>query len=187
MLIKIKMLAPWKKSYHQHRQHIKNYRHYFADKGLSSQSYGFSSMHVWMWELGYKHSWVPKNWCFQIVVLKTPESPLDCKEIKPVHPKGNQHWVFIGRTEVPILWLLDAKRWVVGKDPDAGKDWGQEEKRSSEGEMVGWHHWLNGHEFKQTLGDGEEQGSLARCSIWGRQKSAMAEWVKTTNALTSSS
>ena len=108
-------------------------RHYFANKGLSSQGYGFSSSHVWMWELDYKESWAPKNWCFWTVVLaKTLESPLDCKEIQPVHPKGDQSWVYIGRTDVegetPILWPPDVKNWLIGKDPDAGRDWGQEEK-----------------------------------------------------------
>ena len=108
-------------------------RHYFANKGLSSQSYGFSSSHVWMWELGYKESWVLKNWCFWTVVLEKPlESPLDSKEIQPVHPKGNQSWIFIGRTdaeaETPILWPLDAKNWLIWKDPDAGQDWRQKEK-----------------------------------------------------------
>ena len=126
-------------------------RHYFANKGLSSQSYGFSSSHEWMWELDHKERWVPKNWCFWIVVLeKTLESPLDCKEIQPVHPKGNQSWIFIGRTdaeaETPILWSPDANSWLIWKDPDAGKDWGQEEKGTTEVEMVGWHHQLNGHE-----------------------------------------
>ena len=127
-------------------------RDYFANKGLHSQSYGFSSSHVWMWELDHKEGWVPKNWCFWTVVLeKTLESPLDCKEIKPVNPKGNQPWVFIGRTdgeaEAPILWPPDAKNWLIWKDPDAGKDWRQEEKGMREDEMVVWHHWLNGHEF----------------------------------------
>ena len=160
------MLAPWKKSYDQPRQHIKKQRHHFADKGLSSQSYGFSSNHVWMWELDYNESWVLKNWCFSTVVLeKTLESPLDCKEIQPVHRKGNQSWIFIERTDVeveaPILWPPDAKDWLTGKEPDAGKDWGQEEKGSRKDEMVGWHHRLDGHEFEQVLGVGDGQGSLA--------------------------
>jgi len=128
-------------------------RHYVADKGLSSQSYGFSSSHVWMWELDYKERWVPKNWCFWTVMLEnTLENPLDCKEIQPVHPKGNQSWIFIGRTdaetETPILWPPDMKNWLFGKDPDAGKEWRQEEKGTTEDEMVGWHHQLDGHEFK---------------------------------------
>ena len=135
------MLAPWKKSYDQPRQHIKKQRHYFADKGLSSQSYGFSSGHVWMWELDHKESWAPKNWCFWTVVLeKTTESPLDCKEFKPVNPKGNQSWISIGRTdaetEVLILWPPDAKNWLIWKDPDAGKDWRQEEKGKTEDECL---------------------------------------------------
>ena len=147
------MLAPWKKSYDQPRQHIKKERHYFVSKGPSSQSYGFSSGHVWMWELDYKEGWVPKNGCFWSVVLeKTLESPLNCKEIQPVHPKGNQSWIFTGRTdaeaEAPILWPPDEKNWLIGKDLDAGKDWRLEEKGMTEDEMVGWHHWLNGNEFE---------------------------------------
>ena len=134
------------------RQHIKKQRHYFADKGPSIQSYGFSSSQVWMWELDYKESWV-LNWCFWTVVLeKTLESPLDCKEIQPVHPKGNQSWISIGRIDVevetPILWPPDAKSWLMWKDPDAGKDWRWEEKGTTEDEMVGWYHWLNGHELE---------------------------------------
>ena len=115
------------------------------------QGYGFSSSHVWIWELDYKESWVLKNWCFWTVVLeKTLVSPLDCKELQPVHPKGNQSWIFTGRTdaETPILWLPDVKNWLIGKDPDAGKDWRQEEKGTIEDEMIGWHHQLNGHEFE---------------------------------------
>ena len=128
-------------------------RHYFAYKGLSSQSYGFSGTHVWTWELDHKESWVPKNWCFWTVVLeKTLESLLDCKEIQPVHPKGYQPWMFIGRTdaeaETPILWPPDVKSWLIDKDPDAGKDWGWEEKGTTEDEMVGWHHRLDGHKFE---------------------------------------
>ena len=126
--------------------------HYFANKGPSSQGYGFSSGHVWMWELDYKEGWEPKNWCFWTVVLeKTLESPLDCKEIQPVHPK-DQSWVFIGRTDIeaeaPILWAPDAKSWLIWKDSAAGKDWGQEEKGMTEDEMVRWHHWLSGDEFE---------------------------------------
>ena len=147
-------LAPWKKSYDQPRQHIKKQRHYLANKDPSTQSYGFSNSHVWMWKLDYKESWAPKNWCFWTVVLKkTLESPLGCKEIKPVHPKGNHYWIFIGRTdaeaETSILWPPDSKNWLTGKDPDAGKDWRQEEKGMTEDEMFGWHHRLNGHEFEQ--------------------------------------
>ena len=153
-------------------------------KGPSSQSYGFSSSHVWMWELDYKESWAPKHWCLWTVVLeKTLESPLDCKEVQPVHPKGNQSWIFIGRTdavaETPIIWPPDVKNWLIWKDPDAGKDWRSEEKGSTEDEIVGWHHRLNGHEFEQAPGDGEGQGSLACCSPWGRKESTrLSDWTE---------
>ena len=141
----IKTLTPWKEYYDHLRQHIKKQRYYFANKGPSSQGYSFSSGHVWMRELDCEESWVPKNWYFWTVVLeKTLESPLDCKEIQPVHPKGDQSWVFIGRTDVeaetPILWPPHAKSWLIRKDPDAGRDWGQEEKGMTEDEMAGWHH-----------------------------------------------
>ena len=134
-----------------------------------SQGYGFSSSHVWMWELDYKESWAPKNWWFWTVVLeKTFESPLDCKDIKPVNPKGNQAWIFTGRTnakaDAPILWPSDAKCWLFRKDPDAGKDWRQKDKETTENEMVGWHHWLNRHEFEQASGNCEGQGSPVWCS-----------------------
>ena len=137
------MLAPWKKSYDQPRQHIKNQRHYFANKSSARQSYGFSCSHVWIWNLAYKESWAPKNWCFWTVLLeKTLASPLDCKEIQPVHSEGHQSWIFIVRTDVeaetPILWPPDAKNLLNGKEPDAGKDWRQE-KAMREDEMVGWH------------------------------------------------
>ena len=155
-------------------------RDYFVDKGPACQSYGFPSRHVWMWELDYKESWAPKNWCFWTVVLEeTLESPLDCKEIQPVHPKGNQSWVFIGSTdveaEIPILWPPVAKNWLIWKDPDAGKDWGQEEKGTIEDEMVGWHHWLNGHGFGWTLGVGDGQGGLVCCGSWGHKESDTTE------------
>ena len=168
------MLTPWKENYDQPRQHIIKQRHYFANKGLSSQDYGFSSGHVWMSELDYKEIWALKNWCFWTVVLeKTLESPLDCKEIQQVHPKGNQFWIFIGRTdavaETAILWPPAAKSWLIGKDPDAGKDWRQEEKGTIEDEMVGWHHWLDGHGFGWTAGVGVGQGGLACCSSWGHR------------------
>ena len=133
-----------------------------------------------MRELDHKEGWVPKNWCFWAVVLeKTLESPLDCKEIQPVHPKGNQSWIFTGGTdakgEAPTLWPCDVKSQLIGKDPDDGKDWGLEEKGVAEDEMVGWHHWLNGHEFEQALGDGEGQGSLACYSPWGCKELKMTE------------
>ena len=130
---------------------LKKQRHYFADKGPSSQSYGFSSSHVCMWELDYKESWVWRINAFELLE-KTLESPLDLKEIQPVHPKENQSWIFIGRTdaegEASILWPPDVKDWLIGKDPDAGKTWRQEEKAMTEDEMDGWHHWLNGQEFE---------------------------------------
>ena len=143
---------------------------------------GKTSGYVWMWELDYKESWVPKNWCFWTVVLgKTPESPLDCKEIQPVHPKGDQPWVFIGRSDVgaetPIFWSPDAKSWLIGKDPDAGKDWGQEEKGMTKDEMVEWHHWLNGHGFGCTMGASDGQEGLECCSSWGRKESDTTEWL----------
>ena len=179
------MLAPWKKSYDQPRQHIKKQRHYFADKGPSSQSYGFSSSHVWMWELGYKESWALKNWCFWTGVLeKTLESPLDCKEIQPVHPKGNQSWIFTGRTdagaETPILWPPDAKNWLLSKDPDAGEDWRWEEKEMTEDEMFVWHHQLNGHEFEQVPGVGDRRGRLVCCAPWGCKELYTTEWLNWT-------
>ena len=128
-------------------------RHYFANKGLSSQSFGFSSSHVWMWELYCRESWALKNWCFWTMVLeKTLESLLDCKDIQPIHPKGDQSWMFIGRTdaeaETLVLWPPHVKSWFIGKTPDAGRDWGQEEKGMTEDEMVGWHHRLDGHGFE---------------------------------------
>ena len=150
--MKLKDACSLEEKLYQPRQHIKKQRHYFTHKGSSSQSYGFSSSHVWIWELDYKESWEPKNWCFWTVVLqKTLESPLDSKEIQPVNPKGNQSWIFIRRTdtegETPILWPSDAKNRLIGKDPDAGQDWRWEEGMT-EYEMVGWHHRLNGHEFE---------------------------------------
>ena len=138
-----------------------------------------------MWELDYKESWVQKNWCFWTVVLeKTLESPLDCKEIQPVDPKGDQPWVFIGRTDVeaetPILWPPHVKSWLIGKDPDAGRDWGQEEKGMTECEMGGRHHQLNAHEFGWTLGAGDGQGGLTCCDSWGCKDSDTTEWLNWT-------
>ena len=140
--------TPWKESCDQHRQHIKKQRHYFVNKGPSGWSYGFSGSHVWMWELDYKESWVPENWCFWTVMLeKSLESPWDCKEIQPVHPKGDQSWIFIGRTdaeaETPVFWPPNVKNWLIWKYPDAENDWRQEENGMPEDEMVGWHHRLN--------------------------------------------
>ena len=156
---------------------------YFANKGLSSQSHGFSSSHIWM---DYEESWALKNWCLWTVVLeKSLERPLDCKGVQPVHSKGDQFWVFIGRTdakaETPVLWPPHVKSWLIGKDPDAGKDWGQEEKGTTEDEMVGWHHWLDGHDFGWTLGVGNGQGGLGCCSPWGCKESGttrLSDWTE---------
>ena len=151
--MKLKDTYSLEENYDQPRWRIENQRHYFANKGPSSQGYGFSSDHVWMWELDCEEGWVQKNWCFWTVVLeKTPESPLDCKEIQPVHSKGDQSWVFIGRTDVEaeilIFWAPDGKSWLIGKDTDDGRDWEQEKKGTTEDEMVGWHHQIGGHEFE---------------------------------------
>ena len=138
---------------------------------------------VWIWELDHEEGWVLKNWCFWTVESqKTFESPLDCKDIQPVNPKGNQSWIFIGRTdaEAPILQPSDAKNWLTGKDPDAGKDWRQKEKGMTEDEMVGWLHWLNGCEFEQAPGVGGGQGSLACCSPWGCKELDTTEWLNWT-------
>ena len=164
--------------YDQTRQHIQKQRHYFTNKGPSTQGYGFSSGHVWMWELNCEEGWAPKNWCFWTVVLeKTLESPLDCKEIQPVHPTGDQSWVFIGRTDVkaetPVLWPPHAKNWLLGKDSDVGKNWGQEEKGMTEDDMVG-------PEFAWTPAVGNGQGGLACCSSWGRKESDTTEWLNWT-------
>ena len=187
--MKLKDSCSLEESYDQPRQHIKKQRHYFTDKGPSSQSYGFSSSYVWMWALDCKESWVLKNWCFLTVVLeKTLESLLDSKKIQPVHPKGNQSWIFIGKTdaeaETPIVWPPDMKNWLIGKDPDAGKDWRQEEKGMTENEMVGWCHQLNGHEFEQAPGVDDGQGSLACCSPWGHKESDMTERLNWTELRT---
>ena len=162
-------------------QNIKKQRLDFANKGPSSQSYGFSRSHVWMWELDYKESWAPKNWCFWTVVLeKTLESPLDCKQIQPVHPKGNQPWIFIGRTgaeaETPILGppfeeLAHWKRPGCWERLKAGRE------GMTVDEMVGWHHQIDGHEFEQAQGVGAGQGSLACCSPCGCKESDMTEWL----------
>ena len=169
------MPIPWKISYDKPIQCIRKQRCKFTNKGPYIQSYDFSSNHVQMWELYHEEDWAPKNDAFELWFWRRLLSPLDSKKIKPVNPKGNQPWIFIGRTdtevEAPILWLPDAKNWLIRKDPDAGKDWGQEEKEVTEDEIDGWHHWLNGHEFEQTLGGSEGQGSLACCSSWGCKES----------------
>ena len=178
--MKLNILTPWTKIYDQPRHHIKKQRHYFANKSQSSQNYGFSSSHIWMWELDYKESWTSKNWCFWTVVLeKTLESPMDCKKIQPVHPKGDQSWLFIGRTnaeaETPIIWPPFAKNWLIWKDPHAGNDWRQEEKGMTKDEMVGWHRWLIGHESDWTPGVGDGQGGLACYSPWDCRESDTTE------------
>ena len=144
---------------------LKGQRHHFADKGPYNQNYNFSNSNICMWELDHKEDWAPNNWCFWIVMLeKTLENPLDCKEIKPFSPKGNQPWIFIGRTdaeaEIPTHWPPNEKSWLIGQDPNAGKDWRQEEKGTTEDEMVGWHHWLSRYEFEQALRDADGQRSL---------------------------
>ena len=169
------MLTPWKKNYDQPRQHIKKQRqtkvHLVKAMVFPAVMYGCGS-----WTI---ESLVPKNrWFWTGVLEKTLENPLDCKKIQPVNPKGNQTWIFIGRTdakaETPILWLLDAKNWLTGKDPDAGKDWRQD-KGTTEDEMVGWYHRLNEHEFEQVLGVGDGQGSLVCCRQQGRKESDTTE------------
>ena len=150
-VMKLKDTCSLEEKLWQPKQCFQNQRYQFADKSPYSQSYGFASSHVQMWELDHKEGWAPRNWCFWTVGLeKTLESPLDCKEIKPVNPKGNQPWIFIGKidAETPIFWPPDAKSQLIGKDLDAGKDWRQEEKGMTKEEMIRWHHWLNGHEFE---------------------------------------
>ena len=159
---------------------MKKQRHYFVNKSPSSQGYGFSSGHVWMWVLDCEKSWGLKNWCFWTVVLeKTLESPLDCKEIQPVHPKADKSWVFIGKTdaeaETPILWPPHAKSWLIAR-----RDWGQEEKWVTEDEMAGWHHRLEGLEFEWTPGVGDGQGDLACCDSWDCKESDTTEWLNWT-------
>ena len=166
--------------------HSKKQRHYFANKGPSSQGYGFSSGHVWIWELDCEESWVLKNWCFWTVMLeKTLEIHLDCKEIQLVHSKGDQPWVFFGRNdakaETPVLWPPHAKSWLIGKDSDARRDLVQEEKGTTEDEMAAWHRRLDGHEFEWTPGDGDGQGGLACCDSWGCKESDTTErlnWIE---------
>ena len=161
--------------YMGNRQHIKKQRHYFANKGPSSQGYGFSSTHVSMWKLDCEEGRAPKNWCLWTVVLeKTLESPLDCKEIQPVHSEGDQPWDFFGRNdakaETPIVWPPHAKSWLIGKDSDAGRNWGREEKGTTEDEMAGWHHWLDRCEYEWTPGL-----VMERCDSWGCKESDTTE------------
>ena len=172
------MLVPWKKSYDQPRQHIKKQRHYSADKGLSSQIYVFSSSHMWMWELDHKKAEHWRNdvfelWCWRRL-LRVPWTARRSNQsiLEGLNPEYSLEGL-MAEAETPILWPPDVKNWLVGKYPDAGKDWRQEEKGTTEDEMVRWHHWLYGHEFEQTLGVGDGQGSLACCSPWGHKKSDM--------------
>ena len=180
-----KTLTPWKENYDQPREHIEKQRYYFANKGPSSQGYGFSCGHVWMWELDCEESWAQKNWCFWTVVLeKALESPLDCEETQPGHSKGDQSWVFFGRNDAkaktPVLWPPHVKSWLIGKDFDAGRDWGQEEKGTTEDEMARWHHQLDAHEFEWTLGVGDGQGGLACYNSWGHKELDTTELLKWT-------
>ena len=160
-------------------------RNYFVDKSLSSQSYGFSSGHVWMWELDYKETWALKNWCFwtwcwrRLLRVHWTARRYTQSILKEISPEYSLEGL-MAEAETPILWPPDAKNWLIGKDPDAGKDWGQEEKGTTEGEMAGWHHWLNGHEFEETPGVRDGQGGLVCCSPWGRKESDMTEQLNWT-------
>ena len=180
------MLAPWKKTYDQPTRQIKRQRHHLADKGLSSQSYGFSSSHIWMWEWTIKKAKAKELMLLNCGVGQDYWESLDCKEVKPINPKGNQSWICIRRTEAeaesPILWPPDVKSRLVRKDPDSVKDWRQEEKEMTEDEMVmvGWHCWCDAHEFEKALGDGEGQGSLMCCSPWGHKEWDTDEWLNWT-------
>ena len=169
-------------------QHIRVHACYFTLLcwlRLSSQGYGFSCGHVRMWELDCEEGWAPKNWCFWTVVEKTPVSPLYYKEIQPVHSKGDQPGDFFGRNdakaETPVLWPPHAKRWLIGKDSDAGRDWGQEEKGTTEDVMAGWRHEINRHESEWTPGDGDGQGGLACCDSWCHKESDTTEWLNWTD------
>ena len=184
------MIAPWQEIYDKPRLRVKKQRHHFAYKGLYSQDYGLSSSHVQMWELNYKDR-VPKNWCLPTVVLeKTVENPLNCKEIKPVNLKGNQPWIFLGMTdaeaEAPILWPPDANTQLVGEDPDSGKDWRQKQKSATEDEMVRWHHQFNGCE----LGMGKFQEMLRGGETWhaavhgvGKSQKWLRNWTASNSAV----
>ena len=173
------MLDPWKKSHDKPRQCIKKQRHYCAAKDPSSQRTDFSIVMYGCESWTIKKAERRRINAFELWCWRTLESPLDCKEIKPVNPEGNQSWIFTGRTdaeaETPILWPPDGKNWLIGKDRDAGKDWRQEEKGMTEDEMVGWHHWLNGHGFEQAPGVGDGQGSRVCCSPWDHKESDMTE------------
>ena len=178
------MLTPWKESYDQSRKHIQKQRHYFIIKGPYSQGYGFFQWSYMVVSWTIKKAECRKIDAFELWYWRRLLSPFDSKEIQPVHPKGDQSWVFIGRTDVeaeaPILWPPDMKSWLIGKDTDDGKDWGQEEKGTTEDEMIGWHHWLNGHEFGWTPGVGDgRQGGLVCCGSWGHRVGY--DWVTELN------
>ena len=178
-------LLLWRKAVTNLDSILKSRDYYFANKSPSSQSYGFSISHVWMWELDHKEGWAPKNWCSWTVVLeKTVENPLDCKEIKPVHHKENQPWMFTGRTEAPapVLWPPDTKSWLIGKDPGAVKDRRQEKKGMTG--QDGWHHLLSGHELEQALEEDERQRSLECCSPWSGRERRLSDWTTTVGLLT---
>ena len=179
----------WKESYDQPRQHIQKQRHYFANKGPASQSYGFSCGHVWMWELDYEESWAPKNWCFELWcwrrLLRVPWTARRPNQsiLKEISPP----WDFFGRNdakaETLVLWPPHVKSWLIGKDSDAGRDWGQEEKGTTEDEMAGWHHWLDGHESEWIPGVGDGQGGLACCDSWGHKESDTTERLNWTELM----
>ena len=176
---------PWQKSYDKPRQCVEKQRHYSVDKGPYTQGYGLPTGHVQVWEMDFKEGRTPNNWCLQTGVLeKTPGSPLRNK-IKPANLKGDQPWIFTGRTdaeaEAPIIWSSHALRWLIGKILDAGKDWGQKEKKVPEDEMARWHHQCNGHELGQTLGGGEGRGRLACCSPWYHKELDMAGQLSNDN------
>ena len=180
-----KTIASWQENNYKPRQCVEQQRHYSADKGPYSQSYGLPSGHVRLWQLDFKEGRMPKNWCLWTLVLeKTPESPLDSKEIRPVNLKGYQPWVFTGRTDTeadaPVFWSSDPHRWLIAKVADAGKGWGQK-KWAAEDEMTGWHHQCNEHELGQTSGDGEGQSSLVCCSLWDCKGSDMTGRLNNSN------
>ena len=177
-----KMIPSWQESCDKLRQCVEKQRHSSADKGPYRDGCGLPSGHIQLWELDCKEGRMPNNWCLWTVVKeKTPESPLDNKEIKPVNLKGDQPWIFTGRTvaeaEAPVFWSSHVNRQLNGKVPDAGRDWGQNEKRASRDEMAGWHHWCNEHEFGQIPAEGEGQGSLACCSPWGCKELDTTGWL----------
>ena len=190
------LFIPWKEIestiWFNNSSWLKSLENKFNCSKKHIQGYGFSCGQVWMWELDCEEGWEPKNWCIWTVVLeKTLESPLDCKEIQPVHSEGDQSWVFFGRNdakaEIPGLWPPHAKNWLIGKDSDAGRDLGQEEKGTTEDEMAGWHHWLEGHESEWTPGVGDGQGGLACCDSWGWKELDMTErlnWTKRCGGMT---